>query len=58
MEVSGVGSSLAAQMAGAAKPEKQEETPVQKTPAERAADMISLSPAARAKMEADAKNSL
>lgn len=56
MEVSGASGMMAAQIAGASKPDKVEEVPPQKTPAERAADMISLSPAARAKMEADAKN--
>lgn len=58
MDVSSANSVMAGQVTGAAKPQKQEEVPAMKTPAERAADMISISPAAKAKMEADAKNSV
>ncbi len=56
MEVSSSWSMMTAQIAAANKPEPEEAFTPQKTPAERASDMISLSPAARAKLEADAKN--
>ncbi len=53
MEVS-PSSATAGQIAPANKPEKVEETAVQKTPVDRLTDTISLSPEAMARMEADA----
>lgn len=47
-------SATASQIAAVTKPEKVEETPVQKTPVDRLTDTISLSPEAKARMEADA----
>ncbi|MEY8880613.1 hypothetical protein [Donghicola sp. XS_ASV15] len=56
MEVSSSSSMMAAQIAATNKPELEQGDAPQKTPADRASDTISLSPAARARLDADAKN--
>ncbi|NVO24817.1 hypothetical protein [Donghicola mangrovi] len=57
MEVSASGGLAALQQSAGKKPDQPIE-PAMKTPAERTADMITLSPAAKAKLVADAKSGI
>ncbi|MEC9197199.1 MAG: hypothetical protein VX974_06275 [Pseudomonadota bacterium] len=56
MDISSAGSAMAGQIPSVSKQDDQQMEAPRKTPAERAADMISLSPAARAKLAAAAEN--
>jgi hypothetical protein len=58
MDVNSAGSAQAGYIQPVSKQEDQQMEAPRKTPAERAADMISLSPAARAKLAADAADNL